>query len=171
MYRGGAAKVLKYDDKNKMYAIKYLDKEGEVEGNFVMARKDDFEYGFSNFNPKMADGGDLEESNEFKKEMIKNNPWVRKLQTITRKCTTSKLTEQNLEDVYNAYDKTCAFTGQPVTIDSASFVAKNKDDKISKTNIVLVFKGIVYRLHKNEFIWPDEALQRIQQAMERLLVV
>jgi hypothetical protein len=105
------------------------------------------------------------------KEMIKNNPWVRKLQTITRKCTTSKLTEQNLEDVYNAYDKTCAFTGQPVTIDSASFVAKNKDDKISKTNIVLVFKGIVYRLHKNEFIWPDEALQRIQQAMERLLVV
>lgn len=57
MYRGGAAKVLKYDDNNKMYAIKYLNKNGEVEGNFVMARKDDFEYGFSDFDPKMSDGG------------------------------------------------------------------------------------------------------------------
>jgi hypothetical protein len=57
MYRGGAAKVLKYDDKNKMYAIKYLNEDGEIDGDFVMARKDDFEYGFSDFEPKMADGG------------------------------------------------------------------------------------------------------------------
>jgi hypothetical protein len=57
MYRGGAAKVLKYDDKTKMYTIKYLNEDGEPEGNFVFPRKDEFEYGFSNFNPKMAHGG------------------------------------------------------------------------------------------------------------------
>jgi hypothetical protein len=62
MYRGGAAKVLKYDDKNKMYAIKYLNEDGETEGNFVFARKDEFEYGFSNFNPKMAKGGELKKA-------------------------------------------------------------------------------------------------------------
>lgn len=67
MYRGGAAKVLKYDDKNKMYAIKYLNEDGEIDGDFVMARKDDFEYGFSDFDPKMADGGEL---TDFKKEAI-----------------------------------------------------------------------------------------------------
>jgi len=59
MYRGGAAKVLKYDDKNKMYAIKYLNKDGKVEGGFVMARKETFENGFADFDPKMADGGKI----------------------------------------------------------------------------------------------------------------
>jgi len=69
MYKGGAAKVLKYDDKNKMYAIKYLNEDGEVDGDFVMARKDDFEYGFSNFDPKMADGGFVEKTDEELKGM------------------------------------------------------------------------------------------------------
>jgi hypothetical protein len=96
MYRGGAAKVLKYDDKNKMYAIKYLNKDGKVEGDFVMARKETFENGFADFDPKMAKGGMMEHGLRIGDKVTTDMFWDNKI--VVENVKTRKRAEIDLDN-------------------------------------------------------------------------
>jgi hypothetical protein len=97
------------------------------------------------------------------------DPWLRKLQTLRRKYPRQKVfvNSKDLQKAYNAFNKTCAFTGQPIALESVSFVKIYHGDTLEYKNIVPVFKGVVYLVNKPNFTWPKGSLNHIQSLLTK----